>query len=221
MPNGQMAQMLDIFGPEKTRKILGIVFPLISKYKLTNRLPGDIPTPHHRDMSIKEREDDPNYYSQRYKKYDTLYELYNAVWENICDRCYNKNNLCYIYYGGRGIGVYKPWIENKLKFIMYCIKNLGEKPKPYYVIDRIDNNRGYYPGNLRWAHPKVSGINKECSICKNDDIRYACSYIYKYYNITLRRLLSVMIAECLIVKEYSPKLQIAFNASVHKNIINV
>lgn len=38
------------------------------------------------------------------------------------------------------------------------LADMGEKPKGK-TLDRIDNNRGYEPGNCRWATPKEQSLN--------------------------------------------------------------
>ena len=222
MPNTQHREgLVENFGCDQAKDILRIVFPLLKKYNLKNRLLSNIPKPHHRAISEFQKTVDTNYYSPKYKERNDLYEMFSLLYDSIKERCYNEKYLQYMYYGGRGILMYKSWKENKAKFIQYCINYLGPKPERYYFVDRIDNNKGYVPGNLRWAHPRVSAMNRNISICKNENIRYAASYIYKYYNITHKKLLIMFINEALIDKTYSPNLQIAFNQMVHKNIINV
>jgi hypothetical protein len=54
-------------------------------------------------------------------------------------------------YGGRGIGVFEPWIESFEAFYKY----LGPCPSKDHSIDRYPNNDGNYePGNVRWATKK-------------------------------------------------------------------
>jgi len=38
---------------------------------------------------------------------------------------------------------------------------LGERPEGY-SIDRINNNSGYIPGNIRWADNSTQNINRRC-----------------------------------------------------------
>ena len=71
-------------------------------------------------------------------------------------RCENPNNLSYANYGGRGIrfgftGVYDA--------VLYCLTELGPIPTDRSV-DRIDNEAGYEPGNIRWATPDEQARNK-------------------------------------------------------------
>jgi len=64
------------------------------------------------------------------------------------DRCNNPNNPAYKNYGSRGIQVCERW-DNFPKFIV----DVGERPSPRHVLDRIDNNGNYEPGNVKWSTP--------------------------------------------------------------------
>jgi hypothetical protein len=76
-----------------------------------------------------------------------------TMYNNIIQRCYNKNNPKYACYGGRGIGLFLPWRVDYDLFEVYVL-NLPNALKKGYSIDRIDNNKGYVRGNLRWATAK-------------------------------------------------------------------
>jgi hypothetical protein len=78
------------------------------------------------------------------------------TWANIKQRCFNPKCIGYIYYGGRGIVVYKPWIKSFLAFYEY----IGDPPSNKHSLDRINNNGNYEPGNIRWATDKVQQCNK-------------------------------------------------------------
>lgn len=84
--------------------------------------------------------------------------LYNT-WDKIKQRCTNKNNDMYHHYGGRDIKMYKPWVNNPIKFIEYCM-TLDEWDNNSLSIDRIDNDGNYEPGNVRWATNKIQARNK-------------------------------------------------------------
>lgn len=72
------------------------------------------------------------------------------------DRCYNMMNKDWPSYGGRGIGIYEEWFNNPESFISY----VGPKPSSTHSIDRIDNNKGYEPGNVRWATNTEQQLNQ-------------------------------------------------------------
>lgn len=71
---------------------------------------------------------------------------YNS-WVNMKQRCMNKNNHAYDRYGGRGICIYEPWINDFAAFFAH----IGPKPAGDYSVERMDNNKGYEPGNVKWA----------------------------------------------------------------------
>jgi hypothetical protein len=68
-----------------------------------------------------------------------------AIWSAMIQRCTNPENRQWRNYGGRGITVCDRW----LTFVNF-LEDMGEKP-PDRSLDRIDNERGYEPGNARWA----------------------------------------------------------------------
>lgn len=66
-------------------------------------------------------------------------------------RCNDPNNISYDFYGGRGITCF--WtLENIGEYIKYLEENLPPKQEGL-TLDRKDNDKGYQPGNLRWATP--------------------------------------------------------------------
>lgn len=61
-------------------------------------------------------------------------------------RCNNKKQKQYQDYGGRGID-YDPRWDNFAAFL----SDVGEPADRSLTLDRIDNDIGYWPGNVRWA----------------------------------------------------------------------
>jgi len=87
--------------------------------------------------------------------------LYN-MWAGMMDRCYNNKSGAYKNYGGRGITVYSLW-HNAENFIKDITKLLGKKPSKKHSLDRVRNNEGYFPDNVRWATQKQQMNNTRYS----------------------------------------------------------
>lgn len=68
---------------------------------------------------------------------------------NIIDRCTNPRNKAFKHYGGRGITIAKEW-DHLSKFGAF-FKHVGPKPKDKNCLGRLDNDRGYEPGNVAWT----------------------------------------------------------------------
>lgn len=75
-------------------------------------------------------------------------------------RCYNSKHKAYKNYGGRGIKIYKEWLENPKKFYNWAI-NSGYREG--LSIDRIDVNGSYEPNNCRWITNLQQQNNKRNS----------------------------------------------------------
>lgn len=84
-----------------------------------------------------------------------------SVWSSLKDRCLNPNSKYYSYYGGRGITVYDEWINSFDKFQQFIIGKFGVIDEAKHLtIDRIDNDKGYYPDNIRLATMQEQAFNK-------------------------------------------------------------
>ena len=82
-----------------------------------------------------------------------------GAWCNMRKRCFDPKHRLYGYYGGRGIVVCDEWNESFLCFYEYVSK-LPHFGEPGRSLDRIDNDKGYFPGNVRWATAKEQANNQ-------------------------------------------------------------
>lgn len=78
----------------------------------------------------------------------------------IVSRCYDPNHRAYPNYGGRGIKLYGPWKRDRRKFFEYVVASFPNYAQLGLDLDRIDNDRGYEPGNLRLTSRSENCANK-------------------------------------------------------------
>jgi hypothetical protein len=69
------------------------------------------------------------------------------AWASMKQRCNDPNSSAWGHYGGRGITVCQEWQQSFSTFLAH----VGPHPGAGYSLDRINTNRGYEPGNVRWA----------------------------------------------------------------------
>lgn len=78
------------------------------------------------------------------------------IWSKMKDRCLNKNNPAYKWYGERGICICQEWLDDFVNFYNWSMSN-GYKEG--LSIDRIDVNGNYEPSNCRWIPLKEQPLN--------------------------------------------------------------
>lgn len=78
-----------------------------------------------------------------------------SSWMSMKARCLYPTNKDYPRWGGKGITVYPKWAESFEAFFAH----IG--PRPYGTsLDRINNTKGYEPGNVRWASGNEQAANR-------------------------------------------------------------
>ncbi len=84
------------------------------------------------------------------------------TWKNIKQRCLKPGHRQYASYGARGINLAPEWVIDFPAFAAYLDAAIGPRPDRC-TLYRIDNDRGYIPGNLRWADTTTQLVNRRMS----------------------------------------------------------
>lgn len=85
------------------------------------------------------------------KRYSREY----SSWQSMKGRCLNPDNKDYPRWGGKGVTIFSDWINSFEAFFAH----VGPRPKGT-SLDRIDNTKGYFPGNVRWVSATMQASNR-------------------------------------------------------------
>jgi hypothetical protein len=98
------------------------------------------------------------------------------AWKSMIRRCEQPNPKRSPYYLKNQIKVCDEWRNSFEKFLA----DMGQRPSPDHSPDRIDNTKGYFPGNVRWATKEEQRMNTsnhfwkhgvETSVCQKCGIK--------------------------------------------------
>jgi hypothetical protein len=96
--------------------------------------------------------------------------VYNS-WQNMKQRCLNKNHHKYSRYGGRGIAICQEWLTIR-GFYDWALQSGWQAG---LTLDRIDNEGNYCPENCRWVSLSENSKKKSTTKLSEHDahkIRY-------------------------------------------------
>lgn len=100
--------------------------------------------------------------SKNYTTHGAGYEPWIAQWRAMVRRTTNPKDVSYEHYKKRGISIEPDFIVDPWAFY----EEIGEYPGKNYTIERIDNDKGYLRGNIKWATQAANNMNK--SLYKNN-----------------------------------------------------
>lgn len=78
------------------------------------------------------------------------------AWKAAIERCENPKCKYYKNYGGRGVAFCAEWRQSFTAFLAA----VGPRPSRAHSLDRIKNELGYEPGNVRWATRREQNRNR-------------------------------------------------------------
>ncbi|MCI1142146.1 hypothetical protein MOP88_07300 [Sphingomonas sp. WKB10] len=93
------------------------------------------------------------------KSIRTQYRAESMALRNAIHRCHNPKHIAYGNYGKRGIFVCDEWRNGTPGFIAF-LAHIGPRPSAAHSLDRINNDMGYFPGNVRWSDRKTQQLNR-------------------------------------------------------------
>lgn len=118
-------------------------------------------------------------------KFNTRTNRLYGIWKGMKRRCgvigkkpmYANRAQTYKL---RGVDICPDWAESFVAFAA----DVGEPPTGAHTLDRIDNAKGYWPDNVRWALPKAQANNRSDNVwIEMDGQRMTFTQWCEYYGV--------------------------------------
>ena len=91
----------------------------------------------------------------------TIYNQEYRCWLMAHYRTENPKHESYTHYRDRGIKVHPDFHKSRgIDGFAAFLNEIGPRPSKLFSVDRIDNTRGYEPGNVRWATAEEQRANQ-------------------------------------------------------------
>ena len=87
--------------------------------------------------------------------------LYKKL-HNIRARCVYPSATHFAYYGGRGIKLHQPWLDDPKTFIAWAEENGW---RPGLELDRKNPDGDYEPSNCRWVDHRTNSQSRRNARC--------------------------------------------------------
>ena len=112
-------------------------------------------------------------------------------WRSMKDRCLNPDDYHKNY---ARVKICDRWKDSFEAFL----EDVGPRPSLDHTLDRIDNSRGYEPGNCRWATRKEQACNRRNNVIPGTSVVDVCEELgIPIERFKSRRKRGASIEECL------------------------
>lgn len=103
----------------------------------------------------------------------------HSRWRAMIRRCSEPDHQAWGRYGGRGVSVCDEWVpkhkgDGRRAFLSYVehvtsLDGYSDDCLSDLELDRVDNESGYEPGNLRWATKSQNQRNRSDNVTISDE----------------------------------------------------